>query len=80
VIRHDLTVDGAQYVMEAIAEFIAGDGHNPDVMAQWWDAYGEDEYSLDHTDVCEIIRRAMVARGVTEFTPEAATAEYGLDS
>jgi len=70
VIRHDLTADGARYVMEAIAEFIAGDGHTPDVMAQWWDAYGEDEYSLDHADVCEIIRRAMVARGVTEFAPQ----------
>lgn len=69
VIRHDLTFDGARYVMEAIAEFIAGDGHNPDVMAQWWDAYGEDEYALDHSDLTEIIRRAMVARGCTEFIP-----------
>jgi len=73
VIRHDLTADGARYVMEAIAEFIAGEGHNPDVMAQWWDAYGEDEYALDRNDVCEIIRRAMVARGVTEFVPGQAT-------
>ena len=69
VIRHDLTADGARYVMDAIAEFIAGDGHNPDVMAQWWDAYGEDEYALDHSDLCEIIRQAMVARGVTEYVP-----------
>jgi hypothetical protein len=74
VIRHDLTIDGAHYVMDAIAEFIAGDGHTPDVMAQWWDAYGEDEYILDHDDLSEIIRRAMVARGVTEFEPAPAPA------
>jgi len=69
VIRHDLTADGARYVMDAIAEFIAGDSHNPDVMAQWWDAYGEDEYALDHGDLCEIIRRAMAARGCSEYVP-----------
>jgi hypothetical protein len=79
VIRHDLTADGVRYVMDAIAEFIAGEGHDPDVMAQWWDAYGEDEYQLDHGDLCEIIRRAMAARGVTEFVPERAVTEYGLD-
>lgn len=79
VIRHNLTADGARYVMDAIAEFITGDGHTPDVMAQWWDAYGEDEYALDHSDLAEIIRRAMVARGCTEFTPGRAVTEYGLE-
>lgn len=72
VIRHDLTGDGVRYVMDAIAEFIAGEGHAPDVMAQWWDAYGEDEYVLDHGDLCEIIRRAMAARGCTEYVPDQA--------
>jgi len=42
---------------------------DPDVMAQWWDAYGEDEYALDHGDLCEIIRRAMAARGCSEYVP-----------
>src|SRR6478752_5218335 len=78
VIRHDLTTDGARYVMDAIAEFIAGEGHDPDVMAQWWGAYGEDEYALDHTDLCEIIRRAMVARGTREYVPDTQSdAEQG---
>ena len=51
VIRHDLTPDGVLYVRDAIAEFIAGEGHTPDVMAQWWDAYGEEEYNLDDDDL-----------------------------
>jgi hypothetical protein len=80
VIRHDLTADGVRYVMDAIAEFIAGEGHTPDVMAQWWDAYGEDEYALDHTDLCEIIRRAMVARGVTEFVPQTRLGDNAGDN
>jgi hypothetical protein len=49
-------------------------------MAQWWDAYGEDEYALDHTDLCEIIRRAMVARGVTEFVPQTRLGDNAGDN
>jgi hypothetical protein len=59
VIQHDLTAEGAHYVRDAIAEFIAGDGHTPDVMAQWWDAYGENEYALNRDDLALILGTVM---------------------
>jgi|SRR5581483_7724006 len=86
VIAHDLTIDGAVYVRDAIAEFISGNGHAPDVMAQWWDAYGDtfnsDDLALiagtvaaptadaDESDMREMIERAMVTAGCQEFKPE----------
>jgi hypothetical protein len=70
VICHDLTPDGAEYVIEAIGEFITGNGHTPDVMAQWWDAYSD---SLDASDMRDIIETAMVAAGCRTLE----TAEQG---
>jgi hypothetical protein len=70
VIAHDLTADGTQYVLDAIAEFIGGDGHTPDVMAQWWDAYAD---TLDSSDLREMIESAMVARGVRTLEPDVST-------
>ncbi len=65
VIAHDLTVDGDHYVMDAITEFISdGSSHNADVMAQWWDAYGN---TLSESDLREVIERAMVAAGAREL-------------
>jgi hypothetical protein len=60
VICHDLTTDGATYVTDSIAEFITGESHTPDLMAQWWDAYSD---TLDESDLRDIIERAMVAAG-----------------
>lgn len=70
VIKHDLTSDGYRYVMDAVIELISEPGsHQADVVAQWWDAYGADEWGLDASDLREIIEQALVAAGVTELVP-----------
>jgi hypothetical protein len=66
VIGHDLTPDGTRYVLTAITEFITGEGHTPDVMAQWWDAYCD---TFDEADLRDIIENAMLAQGCREHKP-----------
>lgn len=62
VIAHNLTAEGTSYVLSAITEFISegAASHNPDVMAQWWDAYYR---TFDKCDLIEVIERAMAANG-----------------
>lgn len=67
VIAHDLTIDGARYVLSSITEFIANgadNGHDPDVMAQWWDAYYD---TFGESDLREVIENAMVSAGAREY-------------
>lgn len=71
VIARDLTTDGFRYVQEAITEFITEPGaHTADVMAQWWDAYGD---RFDVSDLREIIESAMIKAGVRTLDPEPFT-------
>jgi hypothetical protein len=89
VIRHDLTPDGTAYLIDSLAEQISEPGsHTADVMAQWWDAYGEDldENTLhllagtfsspaenaDDSDLRDAIEHALADSGCRVFVPQEA--------
>lgn len=45
VIRHNLTVDGWEALKSAVVEYLTDpESQEGEIIAQWWDAYGEDQY------------------------------------